>query len=236
MVNNVESRLLSIRQRIADAAARAGRLPADVRLVAVSKKHSVEEMVAMAALSVEAFGENRVQEAQAKRESWPDVPSPQWRLIGHLQTNKARKALSLFDTVDSVDSTSLARHLDRIAGEEGRILPILLEVNTSGEISKNGVTPEGLPGLVEFVLESCPALRPEGLMTLGPLSMEESVTRRSFSLLRELREEVEERFAHPMKELSMGMSGDFEWGILEGATMVRVGTALFGPRKPVPSR
>lgn len=231
MVSAVESRLLSIRDRIAEAAGKAGREIGEVRLVAVSKNHTVEEMVPVAGLSVDAFGENRVQEAQAKREAWPGVPSPQWRLIGHLQRNKARKALALFDTVDSVDSVALARHLDRIAGEEGRVLPILLEVNTSGEVSKNGVTPEALPELAEAVLTECPSLSLDGLMTIGPLSMEEEPTRRAFAQLRNLREDLEERFLISLKELSMGMSGDFEWGILEGSTMVRVGTALFGPRK-----
>lgn len=231
MVNAVEPRFLSIRNRIADAAAQAGRKPDDIRLVAVSKNHTVEEMVSVAEFPVDAFGENRVQEAQTKREAWPGVASPEWRLIGHLQKNKARKALELFDAVDSVDSIALAYHLDRIAGEKERVLPILLEVNTSGEASKNGVAPGDLPALVEMVLTRCSSLRLDGLMTIGPLSMEEGPTRRAFESLRKLREAQEERFSVSLKELSMGMSGDFEWAILEGSTMVRVGTALFGPRK-----
>ncbi len=230
MVDSVESRLLSVRQKIADAAGRSGRSAREVRLVAVSKNHGVEEMLPFASLDIDAFGENRVQEARDKRRAWTG-DGPPWRLIGHLQRNKARKALDIFDAVDSVDSASLALHLDRIAAETGRPLPILLEVNTSGESSKHGVSPEDLARLCDVVCGECAQLKLDGLMTVGPLSMEEVATRRAFALLRRLRGEMEERFGVDLPELSMGMSGDYEWAIEEGATMVRVGTALFGPRK-----
>lgn len=231
MVDSVESRLEKIREKMDGAAVLAGRDPRDVLLVAVSKNHSVDEMLPFACLPIDAFGENRVQEALGKREAWPLHDGPPWRLIGHLQRNKARRALEIFDAVDSLDSGPLARHLERILAETGRVLPVLIEVNTSGEEAKHGVSPESLPVLLETVLSECPHLRPEGLMTVGPLSMEEVPTRRAFSKLRNLRDEAAARSGIRLPHLSMGMSGDFEWAILEGSTMIRVGTALFGPRK-----
>ena len=231
MVDSVLARLQTIREKMERAAALAGRDPRHIQLVAVSKNHGVDEMLPFVNLPIDAFGENRVQEALAKREAWPLREGPPWRLIGHLQRNKARRALDVFDTVDSLDSPVLARHLEKILAETGRVLPVLIEVNTSGEAAKHGTEPEALSVLVETILTECPHLCPEGLMTVGPLSMEEIPTRRAFTMLRRLRDEAAERFDISLVHLSMGMSGDFEWAIHEGSTMIRVGTALFGPRK-----
>jgi pyridoxal phosphate enzyme (YggS family) len=179
---------------------------------------------------VTSLGESRVQELLRKREQWPPDMEVQWRLIGHLQRNKARKAVEMVDSVDSVDSIELAELLSRVMESRRTVLPVLLEVNTSGEASKHGVPPEEALPLLETILEGCPHIRPEGFMTIGPLGGDEREVRRAFALLRSVAEEARERFSMPLKELSMGMSGDFQWGIEEGSTMVRVGTALFGPR------
>jgi pyridoxal phosphate enzyme (YggS family) len=152
-------------------------------------------------------------------------------MIGHLQSNKVRKALELFDAVDSVDSAALARALDRAAWELGaeKSLPVLLEVNTSGEASKTGAEPRQFSELVDSVLE-CPHLRLEGLMTIGPLTDDEAQVRSAFAALREMAVQARLRSGLLLPVLSMGMSGDFEWAVLEGSTMVRIGTALFGVR------
>jgi pyridoxal phosphate enzyme (YggS family) len=152
-------------------------------------------------------------------------------MIGRLQRNKARKVLSLFSSVDSVDSLPLAAALDRILREEERRgLPILLEVNVSDERAKGGIPPEGLEVLAGAIREECPRLSPEGLMTVAPLVGGEAAARRAFAALRELRDRLAPVLGLPLPELSMGMSGDFEAAIEEGSTMVRIGSALFGPR------
>lgn len=219
----------AIRERVAHAAALAGRKPSDVLLVGVTKTRSVQEMQEVASL-VDAIGENKVQEAQVKREAWGDHPTPPWRLIGHLQNNKARRAVELFDAVDSLDSIPLAERLDRIAGELSRRLSVLIEVNTAKEASKTGTAPEAFPALLDRVL-TLPNLKLEGLMTIGPLTDDEVRVRQAFAELRGMAEDARGRSGLPLPVLSMGMSGDFEWGILEGSTMVRIGTALFGPRE-----
>ena len=224
----LKERIASIRESMADAARRAGRKPSDILLTGVTKTRTVQEMREAAPL-VDAIGENRVQEAQGKKGAWGDSPSPPWRLIGHLQANKARRAVELFDAVDSVDSASLAERLDRIAGEMDRELPILIEVNTALEASKTGIAPEDFPALLDRVL-ALPRLRLEGLMTIGPLTDDEARVRGAFASLREMAESARRSSGLPLPVLSMGMSGDFEWGILEGSTMVRIGTSLFGPR------
>lgn len=224
----IEDRAAAIRERMAQAAERAGRNPADILLVGVTKTRAVQEMQEAAPL-VDALGENKVQEAQGKREAWGGFPTPPWRLIGHLQSNKARRAVELFDAVDSLDSISLAERLDRIAGEMSRRLPVLIEVNTAQEASKTGVAPEDYFPLLDCVL-TLPNLKLDGLMTVGPLTENEAQVRRAFARLRELAEDSRRRSGLPLDVLSMGMSGDFTWGILEGSTMVRIGTSLFGPR------
>ncbi len=224
----VEENVASVRERIARCADRAGRKASEIRLVGVTKTRSVEEMRAAAPL-IDAIGENRVQEALAKRALWAPGSGPEWRLIGHLQKNKARKAVEIFDSVDSVDSVALASTLDRIALELGRSLPVLIEVNTAEEASKTGIAPGAFPELLDHVL-LCPRLVLRGVMTIGPLTEDEVRVRRAFASLRELLDRARARSGQDLPVLSMGMSGDFEWGILEGSTMVRIGTALFGPR------
>ena len=218
----------AIRERIDSAMSRAGRKD-KVYFAAVSKTRTVDEMREAENISwVDFFGENRVQEADAKRKSYTDSRIP-WRLIGHLQANKARKAVEIFDTVDSVDSPELAHRLSRIAGELGKILPVLIEVNTSGEDSKSGVSPENFPALADTVA-SQENLRLDGLMTVGPITDDEREIRRAFAALRGLAENARSETGLALPILSMGMSGDFEAAILEGSTLIRIGTLLFGPR------
>ena len=209
-------RLAEVRARIRAAAERVGRDPATVRLIGASKTVEAARLESFVAAGLVDLGENRVQEAEAKA----GLAGVTWHLIGHLQSNKARKAVALFEWIHSVDSPRLADALDRIAGELGRRPRVLVEVNTSGEASKHGVRPDDARGLVDYV-RGLPHLSLEGLMTIGPL---EGDPRGAFRTLRGLREES------ALNELSMGMSGDFEVAIEEGATMVRVGTALFGRR------
>jgi len=208
-------RLAEVRARIAAAAERAGRNAAAVRLIGASKTVDAGRLVGFVEAGLVDLGENRVQEAETKR-----VQGVTWHLIGHLQSNKARKAVALFEWIHSVDSPRLADALDRIAAELGRKPRVLVEVNTSGEASKHGVAPEDARGLVEHV-RGLPHLSLEGLMTIGPLAGD---PRNAFRMLRKQRDEA------GLNELSMGMSGDFEVAIEEGATMVRVGSALFGAR------
>jgi PLP dependent protein len=207
-----------ITERIAAACARAGRSPDSVTLVAVSKNHPAAAVDEALRLGVGVFGENRVQEAKAK------IPAcsgrARWHLIGHLQTNKARDAARLFDMVESVDSLALAEELDRRAEQEAKTLPILLQANIAAEATKFGYAPERLLAELE-ALNRLRHIEIHGLMTIAPWTPER---------LRELKEQCEQRLGAPLPHLSMGMSGDFETAIEEGATLVRIGTALFGPR------
>ncbi len=182
------------------------------------------------AAGVRDIGENRVQEAVAKR---PLVAAGcRWHLVGNLQTNKAKKAVEVFDMIQSVDSARLALELQKRCEQAGRRMPVLIEVNTSGEPTKHGVSPEELPALVEMVI-GLPMLNLKGLMTIGPgLAVEDpEASRQCFRMLRRLAVECRERFGVALPELSMGMTSDFEVGIEEGATMIRIGTALFGVRQ-----
>jgi len=226
---DLSSRLTALEERIAAACEEAGRKPDSVTLVAVTKTHPPETVAAAIEAGITDIGENRVQEAQAKK---PLVPLPcRWHLVGSLQTNKVKKALDLFDVIQSLDSLRLAEELERRAAQAGRTIPVLIEVNTSAEPSKHGLRPEELPDLVAAVLNR-PHLRLDGLMTIGPgLAIEDpQVSRPCFRLLSRLAEETRQRFSVPLPHLSMGMTSDFEVGIAEGATVIRVGTALFGPR------
>ena len=225
---SLEERISAIRERIARCAEHTGRKGSEVRLVGVTKTRTVAEMREAAPL-IDAIGENRVQEALSKKQEWGGEGGPEWRLIGHLQKNKARRAVEMFDSVDSVDSIGIASTLDRIAMELDRSLPVLIEVNTAGEASKTGIEPVEFPKLLDHVLNS-PRLNLQGLMTIGPLTDDEAQVRRAFASLRELSDRARSSSGRELSVLSMGMSGDFEWGILEGSTMVRIGTALFGPR------
>ena len=210
-------RLRGVRERIRAAAERVGRDPETIRLIGASKTVEAVRLAAFVDAGLGDLGENRVQEAEAKV---PEVRGATWHLIGHLQSNKARKAVDLFEWIHSVDSPRLADALDRIAAELGLRPRVLVEVNTSGEASKHGVAPHDARGLVDYV-RALPHLSLEGLMTIGPL---EGDPRTAFQRLRTLRDESE------LNELSMGMSGDFEVAIACGATHVRIGTAIFGPR------
>ncbi|MGC8990352.1 MAG: YggS family pyridoxal phosphate-dependent enzyme, partial [Verrucomicrobiia bacterium] len=219
--------LKALQDRIANACARAGRDPASVALVAVSKGHPPETVCAAADLGVTVFGENRVQEAKAKIPLCPG--RLKWHMVGHLQTNKVRDALALFDMIHSVDSLHLATEINKAAERLSRFVPILLEVNVAGESTKYGYNPDKL--LAELpMLNALPRLEIRGLMTMAPWTPDPERVRPVFRRLRELKLKCEDILGAPMEHLSMGMSGDFEVAIEEGATMVRIGTALFGER------
>ena len=224
--------LNSIQQRIRAACGRARRDPAGVSLLAVAKGQAPEVVNAAAALGLALFGENKVQEAKAKIPLCPG--RLRWQMIGHLQSNKCRDAVELFEMIQSVDSLPLALELSKRAGQAGRTLPVLLEVNLAGEASKFGYSPESLLADLPRI-NALPRLEIHGLMTVPPWTDEPEKVRPVFRQLRELKARGEEILGAPLPHLSMGMSGDFEVAIEEGATMVRIGTALFGPRsQPAP--
>jgi hypothetical protein len=222
----IGERLAQVRAEIAERQHRAG-WTHPVRVVAVTKGHPVAAIRAAVAAGLEDIGENRVQEALAKQAEVQD-PRVRWHLIGPLQRNKARHAVGRFVLIHSVDRPELVAELARRC-PEGLRQSVLVEVNCSGEPQKSGVTPEGVPALVERILVE-PRLGFEGLMTMAALSDDERVQRAAFRRLRELRDALE-RGGHPVRELSMGMSGDFPVAVEEGATMVRLGTMLFGERE-----
>lgn len=219
-------------ERIASAAARSGRSAEDVRLVAVSKTHPPDLIRDAIAAGVRSFGENKVQEAEGKiAEVGRDAA--EWHLIGHLQSNKVRKAIQLFDVIQSVDSTELAARLERICNEEGRSqLSVFIQVDLAGEATKSGVAEDDLPKLVSYLRE-CEHLKLDGLMIIPPFFDDPESSRPYFQSLRVLRDRMaaEGAFTGGRGELSMGMSHDFEVAIEEGATIVRIGTAVFGERR-----
>lgn len=222
----IERRVAEVRARIENAARRAGRDPREVTLIAVTKVFPADAIRAAYEAGLRDFGENYVQEFERKRPSVADLPGARFHLIGHLQSNKARRAVQAFDVIQTVDSARLARRLDEAAAElkPGARLPVMIEVKLSPEETKSGVAPEELGTLVEAV-RACPHLDLRGLMTMPPFSDNPEDSRPYFRRLRELGQ----TFGLP--ELSMGMSQDFEVAIEEGATHVRIGTALFGPRE-----
>ena len=224
---DLEANFSSIRQRIEQACARVGRDPASVQLVAVSKGHPPDTIEAAAQLGQMVFGESRVQEAKAKIPLCPG--RLQWHLIGHLQSNKCRDAVQFFNIIESVDSLKLAEELDKWADKLTRRVPILLEVNVAGEASKFGLTPDDVVNQLQQI-NALRRLEIHGLMTIAPWTPEPEKVRPIFQQLRELKEQCENVLGAPIQHLSMGMSGDFEIAIEEGATIVRIGTALFGPR------
>jgi len=222
-MQDIRANLERVRERVARAAERAGRRAEDVLLVGVSKTVDVARVRAAIAGGLEALGENRVQEARDKiTEVGRGV---RWHLIGHLQTNKVRDALELFDVIHSVDRIDLARELDRRARAKGRTIDTFVQVNVGGELSKGGWPPEAVETAVD-ALSALAGLKVRGLMTIPPAVERPEDARGWFRALRKLAER------HGLAELSMGMSGDFEVAVEEGATMVRVGTAIFGPRVP----
>jgi PLP dependent protein len=224
---DLEANLKAVQQRIQAACARAGREPASVTLVAVTKSQPPEAVCALAALGLSLFGESKVQEARAKIPACPG--RLRWHMVGHLQSNKCREAVGLFEMVQSVDNLHLAEELNRRADQAAKTLPVLLEVNAVGEASKFGYPPEQL--LADLPrLNSLPRLEIHGLMTVPPWAPDPEKVRPVFRQMRDLQQRCEQLLGAPLPHLSMGMTGDFEVAIEEGATMVRIGTALFGER------
>ena len=217
----------SVHQRIQAACGRAGRDPGSVLVVAVSKGQPPEKVRAAATLGHSVFGESRVQEAKAKIEQCPG--HLRWHLIGHLQSNKCRDAVALFQMIESIDSLPLAQELNKWAEKEAKTYSVLLEVNVAGEATKFGFQPEQLLSALKPI-NALPRIEIHGLMTIAPWTPEPEKVRPIFVRLRELKDRCQQVLGATLTHLSMGMSGDFEVAIEEGATIVRIGTALFGPR------
>jgi pyridoxal phosphate enzyme (YggS family) len=228
MRSQLGDRLAAVRKRVDAAAIEGDRDPAKITLIAVGKTFSADVVNQAVLAGATDLGENRVQEAAAKK---PGVADARWHLIGPLQRNKARSALEVFDIVHTVDRFSIADRLQYLLAEHwpDRRLDVLLEINLAEEPQKAGVDPEDALELLDHVL-GCDRLSARGLMAIPPWSDDPEASRPWFRCLRELRDRIEHEAGHPLPELSMGMSHDFEIAIAEGATMVRVGTAIFGPR------
>ena len=225
---NIAENLETVRAVIAESERRSGRLAGSVELIAVSKTHPPEIVRQAVDAGQLLFGENRVQEAKAKI---PDLPAKlRWHLIGHLQTNKIRQALPLFEVIHGVDSVELLHEIQRIAGDLGLHPRVLLQLNVAGESSKYGFSPQRLLSEVEQISRA-DRVQIEGLMTIPPLAPNAEDSRRYFVQLRQLRDRLETEFRFPLPHLSMGMSGDYGVAVEEGATYVRVGTAIFGERR-----
>ena len=232
MQSALTENLAAVRSRIADAAKRAGRNVDDIKLVAVSKTHPAEILREAIAAGANIFGENKVQEAEGKIAEI-GRSAAEWHFIGRLQSNKARKAVQLFDVIHSVDSLELAERLERICIEEGQEdLSVYAHLDLAGEATKSGMAESDLPSLAEY-LKECKCLKFDGLMILPPYFDNAEDARPYFIRLREIRDELvsQNAFVTGKGELSMGMSHDFEIAIEEGATIVRVGTAIFGERE-----
>ena len=220
--------LAEIRQRIDAATSRSGRPPGSVTLLAVSKTHPPAAIETAVAAGLRFFGESKIQEARVKIPLCPG--NLRWHFIGHLQSNKCREAVELFNMIQGVDSLALAQEVNKRAEQAAKTMPVLLEVNVAGEASKFGYRPEAL--LADWdALNALPRLEIHGLMTVPPYVTDAEKARSHFVRLRELKAECEHRLGAPLPPLSMGMSGDFEVAIEEGATIVRIGTALFGKRQ-----
>lgn len=227
-------RVGAVRAQIAEVCRSAGRDPADVALLAVTKTHSATAADYAARCGLTAVGENRVQEAAEKKPLAAATSAGlRWELIGHLQSNKSKLAVQTFDRVQSVDSEKLLNHLDRAAAEIGKTLAVLLQINAGNDPAKFGAEPADAPRLLETALTR-KNLRIEGLMTIAPLGASSTETAelaaRTFANLRTIRDDLSVRFGVPLRELSMGMSGDLVTAVAAGSTIVRVGTALFGTR------
>ena len=229
MSDSLETRLAAVRRRIALACERAGRLPDEVALLAVSKTFPPQALRQAAELGIRRFGESRMQEIRQKDSELADL-EPEWVLIGHLQTNKAKDAARLVHEVQSLDRWSLAEALDGRLQAEGRVIDVLVQVKTSPEPSKFGLEPAELAAFLER-LQGLHTMRVKGLMTMAVNSPDESAVRACFRTLRELRDRMQAQGHAGLQRLSMGMSGDFEWAIQEGATEVRIGSAIFGSRQ-----
>ncbi len=243
-MTDIARNLAQVQERIAEAALRVGRNPAEITLVAVTKTHPVETVVAAYRAGARHFGENRIEEGAAKIPAVSaaiSAPRPTWHMVGHVQSRKAEAAAAYFDYVHSMDRLKIARRLSRFAQEAGKSLPVLLECNVSGEKSKYGfdlsdwerdtTKKDAFFGTVEEIL-ALPALAVRGLMTMAPFSADTETVRSVFVSLRALRSALRERFpTRDWPHLSMGMTDDFEAAIEEGATMVRIGRAIFGKRR-----
>jgi pyridoxal phosphate enzyme (YggS family) len=230
-LEDISDRLAAVRSQIAAAGERGNQAAADVQLVVVSKTHPPDIVRLALAAGVTDLGENRIQEAEEKITAVGRSPA-RWHLIGHLQSNKARRAVMLFDLIHSIDSAELVRRLDRMCEDEGRKdLPVLVQLNLADEETKSGIHPQELPKLVEAIA-SCSHVSLTGLMTVPPFFPDNERVRPIFRRLRELRDELKSQgvFASGPGELSMGMTHDFPVAIEEGATIVRIGTAIFGER------
>ncbi|HET9366568.1 MAG TPA: YggS family pyridoxal phosphate-dependent enzyme [Candidatus Udaeobacter sp.] len=224
---SIAENLERVREQITQAAAKAGRAVNEIELVAITKTHPAEKVREAVEAGHSVFGESRVQEARAKI---PELPSNlRWHFVGHLQKNKIRHALPLFELFHGVDSLALAQEMNRIAAEDGERPRLLLEVNVAGEGSKFGFKAETLRAEIGSLL-ALPRLSIEGLMCIPPLAEEAEVSRKFFVQLRELRDSLEKEFDVTFPHLSMGMTQDFSIAVEEGATLVRVGTAIFGER------
>jgi pyridoxal phosphate enzyme (YggS family) len=217
-------------QRIGEAAARAGRNPQGIKLLGAAKSQSIDLVRSAIRAGVTLLGENYVQEAQEKKEQLPE--RAEWHMIGHVQRNKAKKAVAIFDVIESVDNIALARELHKEAHKQNKTMRILVEVNLAGEPSKSGVAKEHVEGLLRAAAELA-SLRIEGLMAVPPFRENPQEVRPYFQRLRELRDRLRELRLENVNltELSMGMTHDYAVAVEEGATIVRIGTALFGPRK-----
>ena len=226
MSHDISAAIQSVRERIERACGRAGRDPSSVQLIAVSKGHSEEAIRAAYSAGMRVFGENYAQELAAKASALGDLPDIRWRFIGHLQRNKIKLIERARATVDTVDSVRLAEAISTRAAASGRAVEVLLQVNVGDEAQKSGCRPEEVPQLVEAV-RALPSVSLRGLMTVAPHLDDLEAIRPFFAKLRELAE------AHGLPELSMGMTHDLEPAVEEGATILRIGTAIFGPRPPV---
>ncbi|MFI5143132.1 MAG: YggS family pyridoxal phosphate-dependent enzyme [Thermoanaerobaculales bacterium] len=226
---SVAENLAHVRERIDAACRRVGRDPKEVRIVAVSKTQPAPAVGEAIGAGVDAIGENRVQEAAAKR---PSVRgSAPWHLVGPLQRNKAKAALELFDLIETIDRAELADRLELLLAAQSRSFPVYLEVNVGGEAQKPGVMPTAAAALAAHVHEQCPHLHLEGLMTVPPYDPDPERSRPYFAALRKLATMLASRYGIPRLELSMGMSEDYEVAVEEGASWVRLGRVLFGPRR-----
>ena len=238
-MTNLEQNLKTIKERITDAAVRTGRDPNEITLVAVSKTFPAQAILDAYALGLRHFGENRVEEASEKIPTVQSLISnlqspPTWHLVGHLQSRKVRDAVALFDIIHSVDTVSLAKHISDRAATIGKTMPILLEVNVSGEESKNGFAPQPRENFLDDVHTTLalPNIDVQGLMTIAPIVQNADDARPHFRALFELRDELKKAFPGcSWQHLSMGMTDDFEAEIAEGATIIRIGRAIFGERK-----
>lgn len=223
-----EVNVATVRDRIETACRAAGRSSAEVMLLPVTKNHPVEAVEYAARAGLLAVGENRVQEAQYKQDSYSGAM--RWELIGHLQSNKAKQAVERFGRIQTVDSLKLLRRLDRFAAELGKTLAVLIQCNAGEDPNKFGFPLESMGEAVEVAL-AAESLQLEGLMTIAPLDDDPQVAKKAFETLRDLRDRLAERFGCPLPELSMGMTGDLEQAIRAGSTQIRVGTALYGSRE-----